>query len=77
VDLDFGLWMAEREGELTGKAVDFVATSIIILTNVGIYKTAEQLTKEPLRVSCISFIMPVRLCNSVPVSRDFCSSPCN
>ena len=55
VDLDFGLWMANQEGELMGKVVDFVATSIIILTNVEIYKTAEQLTKELLMVSCIQY----------------------
>jgi hypothetical protein len=68
VDPDFGLWRAEREGELTGKRVDLVAASItIMLTNAEIYKIAERLTKEPPRVSC----------NSAPVSRNFCSSPCN
>ena len=35
------------------------------------------LTKEPPRVSCISSIGPVRLCNDASVSRLLCNSPCN
>lgn len=34
VNLDFGLREAERKGESTGKAVDLVAMSTMILTNV-------------------------------------------
>jgi hypothetical protein len=60
------------------KAVDLVAASIKMnLTNVGIYKIVERLTKEPPRLLCISFVTLMRECNSVQISRDFCSSPCN
>jgi hypothetical protein len=53
--------------------VDFVA----VYHEVKMVRAIVELTKLPPRTSLISFIVLVKLLNSAPVSRLFCSSPCS
>jgi hypothetical protein len=70
--------VVERDGELKGSAEGWKARSIMLLAHQSINKIQiHQWPAEGIIYTYISFITPVRLCNSAPVSRLFCNSPCN